>query len=135
VLGELSGLQESDENVRNVHLSIDVETRSTDDGEHELVEREYTFAYSPEIDTWTFFEYEERRTPDTMVMSDRDWRQSRHIYWEDPHETATIDVPPEVSEKLAEATGSDSITIQTPVGTIDEHKYDTFTYEREDHSP
>jgi hypothetical protein len=132
MLNELTDLQESEEEIHQVRLSIDVETRSTDGDE--LVEKEYTFTYAPSLETWMFFEYTEKRTPDVDYISGRNWRQSRHIFWEDPADTSTIDVPPEVSEKLAEATGCESVTIQLPKGAIDELKYDTFTYEVKDSS-
>lgn len=132
MLNELTGLQESEESVNQVRLSIDIDTRSTDG--KELVEKEYTFTYSKHLETWMFFEYTEKRTPDNDHVTGRDWRQAQHIFWQDPADPATIDVPPEVSEKLAEATGCESVTIQVPRGAIDELKYDTFTHEVKDNS-
>lgn len=126
MLEELSDLQQSEENLWRTNLSIDIETRDEDNGE--IVHKEYTFSYTDEWDKWTFQEYREKRTPDTAKMGDRDWRKSRHIYWDDLSETPTIDVPPEVSKALAKATGSESVTIQVPAGSIHEPKYKQFTY-------
>jgi len=126
MLSELEDLQQSDENVWGISMSFDVETRSEDD--NEIVHKVYTFSYAKEWDKWTFQEYREKRTPDTAKMSDRNWRKSRHILWSDVNETPTIDVPPEVSRKLAEATGSESVTIQVPAGSINDRKYKQFTY-------
>lgn len=128
MLSELEDLQESDESVWCTNMSFDIETRS-DDGD-EIVHKKYTFSYAKEWDKWTFHEYKEKRSPDTTKISDRDWSKSRHIFWQDVNETPTIDVPPEVSKALAEATGSESVTIQVPAGSIQENEYKQFTYER-----
>ena len=130
MLSDLQGLQESDENVWTTAMSVEIETRS-EDGD-ELVHKEYTFSYAKEWDKWTFQEYREKRTPDTTKMTDRNWRKARHIMWNDVNETPTIDVPPEVAQSLAEATGAESITIQVPAGSLDEPKYDQFTYNCEE---
>lgn len=122
MLNELSDLQESDESVWHVNLCFSIETRSEADGE--LVHKEYKFSYAKEWDKWTFQEYHEERTADTRRMTDRNWTRSRHIVWSDVHETRTIDVPPEVADKLAEATGKD-VTIQVPRGSIDDTRYET----------
>jgi hypothetical protein len=127
MLNELEDLQESEESVWTTSMTFDIETRSEDG--NELVHKKYVFSYAREWDKWTFSEYEEKRTPDTSRMGDRDWRQSRHIFWKDVNETPTIDVPPEVSKALADATGSESVTIQVPFGSVQETKYKQFTYE------
>ena len=129
MLNELTDLQESDENLWHTNMCFEFETRS-EEGD-ELVHKEYTFSYASEWDKWTFREYHEKRTPDTARMSDRNWRKSQHILWSDVNETPTIDVPPEVSKKLAEATGSESVTIQVPAGSLNEREYKQFTYERD----
>jgi len=129
MLSELSDLQESDESVWGIGMSFDVETRSTDG--NEIVHKEYTFSYASEWDKWTFVEYREKRTQDTTRIGDRNWRESRHLMWQDVNETHTIDVPPEVSEALADATGSDSVTIQVPRGSINERTYQEFTHTSE----
>ena len=129
MLEELSDLQESEENLWSTSMCFEFETRSEDSGE--LVHKEYKFSYAKEWDKWTFQEYVEKRTPDTARMSDRNWRKSRHILWSDVNETPTIDVPPEVSRKLAEATGSESVTIQVPAGSLNEREYKQFTYKRD----
>lgn len=108
-------------------MSFDVETRSEEDGE--LVHKEYTFSYAREWDKWTFHEYREKRTDDTGRIGDRNWRESRHILWQDTSEAHTIDVPPEVSKALAKATGAESVTIQVPAGSINEPSYKQFTYD------
>lgn len=119
MLNELDGLQESDENVWSISMSFEVETRS-EDGE-ELVHRTYRFGYAKEWDKWTFQEFQERRTLDKGLISDRNWQQSRHIMWHDVNETPTIEVPPEVADKLQEATGAESIVLQIPTGGIEEN--------------
>lgn len=129
MLDELTDLQESDETLWTTNLSIDIETRSED--ENELVHKEYSFSYAKEWDKWTFSEYVEKRTPDTASISGRNWRQSRHIFWQEVNKTPTIDVPPEVSKALAKATGSESVTIQVPAASISEHEYKQFRYERD----
>jgi len=123
MLNELSGLQSSGESVMHITMSFEIETRSEESGE--LVEKEYKFSYAKEWDKWTFQEYTELRTPDTTRISDRNWTRSRHILWHDVNETPTIDVPPEVADALAEATGANSVTIQVPVGGINENEYAT----------
>lgn len=125
MLTELEELQHSSEDLWGVNLSFEIETRS-EDGD-ELVHKEYSFSYAKEWDKWTLTEYHEKRTPDTNLMTKRNWRKARHIFWDDA-ETATIDVPPEVSKALAQATGSDSVTVQVPAGSVDEHTYKQFTY-------
>lgn len=127
MLNELEDLQESDESVWTTSMTFDIETRSEDG--NEIVHKTYTFSYTKEWDKWTFSEYEEKRTPDTTRMEDRNWRQARHIFWHEVNETPTIDVPPEVSKALADATGSESVTIQVPCGSVQERKYKQFTYE------
>jgi len=122
MLNELDDLQESDENVWTISMSFEVETRSQDGDE--LVHRSYTFAYAKEWDKWTFSEFHERRTPDTGLVTDRNWEQSRHIMWHDVNETPTIEVPPEVADKLQEATGAESIVLQIPTGGIEENTYE-----------
>lgn len=122
MLNELDGLQESNENVWTVSMTFDIETRSEDGGE--LIHREYSFSYAKEWDKWTFQEFRERRTPDNGTISDRNWQQSRHIMWNDVGETPTVEVPPEVAEKLKEATGAESIVMQLPSGGIQENTYE-----------
>lgn len=126
MLRDLTEIQSSDESVNGVEMSFDVETRS-EEGD-ELVEKNYVFCYAKEWDKWTFTEYVEKRTPVTGDITDRNWRKSRHIMW-DSTETASIDVPPEVAQSLADATGSDSVTIQVPAGSVRENKFKRFTYE------
>ena len=121
MLSDLQELQSSDESLWHIDLSFDIETRSEDG--NELVHKTYTFSYAKGWDKWTFKEYHEERTDDTTRMSDRNWKRARHIIWQDINETRTIDVPPEVADALAEATGSESVTIQVPVGGIDKNEY------------
>lgn len=128
MLKELTDLQDSDESVREAKLSITIETRVSNDQNNEIVEKEYTFAHAPEWDMWNFHEYRERRTPDTIDVSEREWRTAQHIFWQDVNETRKIDVPPEVAKKLAAATGSDTVTIQVPYGSVREIQYKEFTY-------
>lgn len=122
MLSELGNLQSSDESVYTTGMTIDIETRS-EDGD-ELVHSEYKFAYAKEWDKWTFVEYIEKRTPDTEQIGDRNWRDAEHIFWQDVSETRRIDVPPEVADSLAEATGADSVTIQVPANGLDESRYE-----------
>lgn len=128
MLSELEDLQESDEEIwGELTLSFTINTRSKES--NEIIEREYTFGHAPPWDKWMFQEFEEKRTEDTKCMTDRNWRRTRHIMWDDISQTPTIDVPPEVGEKLNEALGTDSVTIQVPCGSIDEAKYHEETYE------
>jgi hypothetical protein len=112
MLTDLQQLQSSDEDVQAIDLGITVESFTRDSDE--LVEKSYTFSYADEWDKWVFTEFREKRTPTGGKVSDRNWRKSQHIVWNDVEEARHIEVPPEVSEKLADATGADSITIQTP---------------------
>ena len=120
MLSELEELQQSDESVWSQSMTIEIETRSKSG--NELVHKEYTFSYADQFDKWMFSEYVEKRTRDTTSVTDRNWRKSRHLFWQDG-EASTIDVPPEVSQALADATGSESVTIQTPAGSVNEQKY------------
>ena len=122
MLSELGNLQSSDESVYTTGMTIDIETRS--EANDELVHREYKFAYAKEWDKWTFVEYIEKRTPDTEQIGDRNWRDAEHIFWQDVSETRRIDVPPEVADSLAEATGANSVTIQVPANGLDESRYE-----------
>jgi len=128
MLTELTDLQESDESVTGAKLSVSIETRSDDEEANEIIEKEYTFSYAPAWDIWSFHEYRERRTPDTIQVSDREWRTAQHIFWQGVNEHRKIDVPPEVAERLSKATGCDSLTIQVPYGSVRETKYKEFTY-------
>ena len=128
MLTELNDLQDSDESVRGAKLSVTIETRVSNDESNEIVEKEYTFSHAPEWDMWSFHEYRERRTPDTIEVSNREWRTAQHIFWQEVNEHRKIDVPPEVAEKLATATGANSVTIQVPYGSVRETKYKEFTY-------
>lgn len=121
MLNELHDHQQSDEVVSGVSITIDIETRSSDTDE--LVHKVYRFGYAEEWDKWMFQEYREQRTQDVNSVYNRSWKQSRHIMWNDVNEVATIDVPPEVANKLQEATGADSVIIQIPAGGIDENNY------------
>jgi hypothetical protein len=111
MLTDLEDLQQSDESVWSVEMSFDIETRSEEDGE--LVHKEYTFHYTEEWDKWVFSSYEEKRTPKAANISDRNWRRSRQIYWDDT-DAPSIDVPPEVSKQLEEATGAKEVVLQSP---------------------
>jgi len=110
MLTDLERLQSSDESVQAVDMSFDIESIS-DDGE-ELIERVYTFSHAPEWDKWMFTEFCEKRTPIAERVTERNWRKSRHVVWNDVGETRTIDVPTEVSQKLQEITGAEEVTIQ-----------------------
>lgn len=115
MLNSLNEIQdESNESIQHIDMQFDVETREEES--NEIVQRVYTFSYAEHWDTWTFQEYLERRSPDTSLVSNRNWRKSKELFWHDVNETPDIDVPTEVSEKLAMATGSDSVVIQTPSG-------------------
>lgn len=122
MLSDLSDLQSSDEDVWHVNMSFDIETRSAES--NELVHKTYTFSYQDFFDKWSFREYYEKRTDDTTLTSDRNWKRSRHIIWSDT-DVPTIDVPPEVADALAKATGSESVTIEVPRGTITNSENET----------
>jgi len=126
MLGELTELQKpSDESIQRIDMKFDVRTR--DDEENELIERVYTFCYDDGCDKWTFQEYVERRSPETDLMTHRDWRRVKQCLWHDVAETPDIDVPPQVATRLAKATGSDSVVIQVPRGPIGETTYEVVT--------
>lgn len=111
MLSELSDLQESNESVWSANsVSFSVETRSEENDE--IVEREYTFAHAKEWDKWTFHEFEEKRTPNTESICDRNWRRTRHIYWDD-QEARSVDVPPEVTKEIEEMLDLEKLIIQT----------------------
>lgn len=110
MLSELRELQESEEDVwGQPTVSFTIETR-TEDGA-ELVQREYTFSRAPEWDKWMFQEFEEKRTENTDMITDRNWRRSRHILWSEP-ESPTVDVPQEVEKELEEMLGLDEMNLQ-----------------------
>lgn len=112
MLSELTELQESAEDIwSKPTVSFTIDTR-TEDGA-ELVQREYTFSRAPEWGKWTFMEFEEKRTENTELITDRNWRRSRHILWQDS-EAPTVDVPPEVEKELQELLGLEEMTIQKP---------------------
>jgi len=113
MLRDLNDLQEdTDETVRNIDMTFHIETMDSES--NELIRKTYTFAYAEHFETWTFHEYFEERTDDTPKVSGRNWRQEKHVIWTDFTESKQIDVPPQVSNKLAEATGADSIEINSP---------------------
>lgn len=112
MLNDLTDLQESEEQIWELTIDFDVRTRSEE--QNELIERVYTFSYAKEWDKWMFREFEEERTPDNDGVSDREWARSRHVSSQDLSKLDTIDIPPEVSESLAEATGAEEIVLQVP---------------------
>lgn len=107
--------QPESETATNIDLSFAVTTRDSDT--EDIVERVYTFAYAKEWDKWMFHEYVERRSQDTERMSDRNWQQTEHIFWNDMDDTREIDIPSTVTQKLADATGAESVTLQSPANT------------------
>lgn len=112
MLTELEDMQQSDESVRSVEISFDIESRCTDGDE--LVQKTYTFSYASQFDTWTFQSYTEKRTKDTVNLTDRDWSVARDIYWNDKADHPSISVPTEITDALADATGADEVNLQTP---------------------
>lgn len=108
MLNELSELQSSDERYMMTKMGFTVMTRANDSGE--LIEKEYTFSWAPEWDEWRFYEYEERRTEDVDRIGDRNWRTSRHVWWEDM-ESIDVEIPQRVSDELAERLGCDEVNI------------------------
>lgn len=124
MLNDLNSMQSDEaESVQHTEMEFSVATR--DSAAEELVERVYTFSYAPEWDKWTFQEYLERRSPDTSKIADRNWRQARHLFWHEADKTPSVDVPSAVAERLAEATGSESVTIQVPTGGVTSDEYET----------
>jgi hypothetical protein len=111
MLSELQDIQASaDETTIATEVSISIETRVT--SSEDIIERTYVFSYAKEWDKWTLVEFVEQVADDTLWQSDRDWDISEHTYWYD--EEADIQVPKEVADTLAKATGGD-VTIQAPV--------------------
>lgn len=120
MLSDLNKMQETDdESVSRVNITFEVETRCSNT--NELIEKIYKFAFAQGFDVWTFHEYIERRTEDTQTVSDRDWRQTEHIFWNDVTETPEIDVPANVADELARMTGSESVKIQVPTPSIEDN--------------
>lgn len=112
MLSELNDLQESTEDIWNTsRVSFTIDTREEESGE--LIQREYTFSHAPRWDSWNFFEFEEKRTEDTDLISERSWRRTRHVMWHET-EAPTVDVPPEVEKQLQKLLGLEEITIQKP---------------------
>jgi len=112
MLTELSDLQESGERVWDCSdISFTIESTSEDGDER--VQRRYTFSNAPEWDKWAFTEFEECRATKPAPSNKDNWRRSRHLMWHDL-EAPSIDIPPEVSNKLEELLGVDEITIQMP---------------------
>lgn len=112
MLTKLSDLQESDETVWGTSsVSFSIETRLEDGSQ--IVQREYTFGHAEEWDKWAFQEFTEKKTEDTTSITEREWRQTRHIMWSDT-EAPTIDVPPEVTEELTELLDLDEMVIISP---------------------
>lgn len=109
MLNELDDLQSSNESMWGApRVSFTIETREPVGGE--LVQREYTFSHAKEWDKWTFFEYEERRTDDTKRLTDRNWRRSRKIHWQDAE--AFPEIPEEVEDELKELLEVEELNIQ-----------------------
>lgn len=112
MLTELSDLQESDEQIWGASkVSFTIETRSEED--RQIIQREYTFSHTPAWDKWMFQEFDEKKTSDTNRVSDRNWRRSRHMFW-DESQSPTVSVPQEVQEQLEELLDVDELTLQTP---------------------
>ena len=117
MLSELSDMQESDEDVWSITISIETETQESG----QIIHSEYDFSYAKEWDKWMFTEYKEKRAP---VNDRRAWHDARHISWHDIHETPSINVPQSVADRLAEATSSENVTIQIPRGSLQEPEYE-----------
>lgn len=119
MLSELEDLQKSDEVVYGEPtVSFTIRTRS--ESGSILTERVYSFSYSKGWDEWMFHEFEEKQTEDSGSISDRNWRRTRHILWDEMNDTPEIDVPPEVGQKLKEAIGAESVSIQIPRGGLND---------------
>lgn len=114
MLTDLDDLQESDESITSVDLTFDVETTSTDGSD--VVRKTYTFSYAEEWDKWMFTAFTERRASTDGRASDgyRNWQTARDISWNDVGATPEIDIPPEVTRRLKQATTADSVILQEP---------------------
>lgn len=121
MLSELHDQQEGDGSVWYTDISVSVETRDSEGDE--LVHEKFKFSYAREWDKWTLQEYVEKRAAVDSRVSDRNWRQTRHLMWYDANETPEIDVPPEVADALSQATGGD-VTLQIPRGSLNETEYE-----------
>jgi len=98
---------------------LDIDNGQRVEGGDKIVVEENPIITMP-WDKWTFSEYTEKRTAADSRVSDRNWRQSRHIMWYDVNDTPTIDVPPEVADQVAAATGSSEVVLQVPAGSVNE---------------
>lgn len=112
MLGELNKMQPDDRTIMDTTLSIEITTQS-DDSER-LLKESYTFGFVPEHDKWIIEEYVEQRSQDTDQVRDRQWSQTDHILWYDDDFEDRLTVPTTVADRLAEAVGVDSVTIQVP---------------------
>lgn len=110
MLSQLSELQKSDETYWMTSMSFSVETR-TEDGD-ELVHKTYTFSWGEEFDEWHFTEYEEKRCSVESKANCRNWKKSRHVWWNEVTKSIDVDIPQKVSDKLAERLGCEEVTIQ-----------------------
>lgn len=111
MLSELNDIQEDDEDYRMTKMRFAVQTENTDDGE--LVEKEYTFSWGEQFEEWHFMRYKEKRTPDTNLIKDRNWRTVQDIWWSEA-EPVDIEVPQIVNEKIADRLGADEVSIRIP---------------------
>ena len=109
MLDELAALQTSDDQYWMSSLSFSVETRS-EDGD-ELVHKTYTFTTTETADEWHFSEYKEKRCDATDGITDRNWRQSRHVWWHEEEEV-DVEVPRIVTNKLADELGVDTVKLE-----------------------
>lgn len=116
MLSELSDLQESEEDVwGQPQVSFNIRTRETDEGEpDELIERDYTFQFFPEVEEWVFHEYEEHRSPDPGPMTKRNWRRVKHIDHLDGESPPGVNIPPEVNQKLEDLLDLKELHIREP---------------------
>jgi len=109
MLNEVGELQSSNQDVwGNARVSFTIETREpTDD---ELIQRKFTFSHADKWDKWVVHTYEESRCDNTRRVSDRNWRRTRKIHWDDAAQFP--EVPPEVENKLQELLGLEELNIQ-----------------------
>lgn len=108
-LTDFSDLQDSDEELWGTpKMSFEFTTRIESD--EELVERTYTFSYAKEWDEWTFYEYEEKRSNTIDESKPKNWRRTRHTYWDDS-DAPDVQVPQSVTDKLADLLDKESIEL------------------------
>lgn len=80
---------------------------------NELIHKDFEFSSWIQEGEWTLSQYTERRTPDTELVSRRNWRTVEDIHWTDGElGREDIDVPQYVIDELDEFLDGDVIKLK-----------------------